>query len=156
MDYDLIGICFGRSNTTLRWSIYKKYSVCGFFDGMPRLSCGAASNIMKFLCRWSFSSSIAATFPHLKLLEFNYKLRILYFDNFDLNKEIWIKSGRFNLKNSKENAINLPIAIVWCWPNGQYSLIEMPFVSLHNQLMRSTNHINIVCIIELCHNIRSK
>lgn len=47
---------------------YKKYSVCGFFDGMPRLSCGAASNMMKFRCRWSFSSRMAATFPHLLVI----------------------------------------------------------------------------------------
>lgn len=46
--------------------VYKKYSGCGFFDGMPRLSWAAASNMMKFRCSWSFSSRIAATFPHLK------------------------------------------------------------------------------------------
>lgn len=55
--------------------VYKKYSGCGFFDGMPRLSWAAASNMMKFRCSWSFSSRIAATFPHLR-------------DNYNRNDEI--------------------------------------------------------------------
>ena len=50
----------------------------------------------------------------------------------------------------------LPVAIVWCRPDSENSLVEMPFVALHDQLMSSTNHLNIICSIELTDNIASK
>lgn len=64
-EYSRKTVAHTRSHISMNLPSYKKYSVCGFFDGTPRLSCGAASKIMKFLCKWSFSSRIAATFPHL-------------------------------------------------------------------------------------------
>ena len=38
----------------------------------------------------------------------------------------------------------IPIAVVGCRPHCKYCLIEVPFVTLHHQLMRSANHFHVV------------
>ena len=43
----------------------------------------------------------------------------------------------------------VPVAIIRSWPNSKNCLIKMPLVSLHNQLMSTTDQVNVICSIEL-------
>lgn len=49
-----------------------------------------------------------------------------------------------------------PIAVIWRRPNSQDSLVEMPLVAFHNQLVSSTNHVNAISSVELCNNVTAK
>lgn len=46
-----------------------------------------------------------------------------------------------------------PVAVVGCGPHGEHSLVEVPLVALHDQLVRSTNHVDVVGGVELSHHV---
>lgn len=51
---------------------------------------------------------------------------------------------------------HLPIAIIGRGPHSEYSLVEVPLVPLHDELVGATNHVNVVGHVELSHYVRSE
>lgn len=45
------------------------------------------------------------------------------------------------------------VAIIWRGPDCENSLVEVPLVSLHHELVRSAYHLDVVGLVELGHNV---
>lgn len=71
------------------------------------------------------------------------------FEDGETSIEIFVQ-----LKNGSD--IPAAIAIVRRGPNRQDRFVEVPFIAFHDQLMRSTNQINIIGLIELRNDITAK
>lgn len=56
----------------------------------------------------------------------------------------------------KHARTHTPIAVVGCRPHSEHSLVEMPLVSLHDELVGSTDHVYIISSIELGHDVTAK
>lgn len=52
--------------------------------------------------------------------------------------------------------VSAPIAVIWCRPDGDESLVEHVFETLHNELMSATNQGDFVCVVKLSDDIASK
>ena len=50
----------------------------------------------------------------------------------------------------------IPVAVVWSRPDGDEAVIEHDFVSIHHELMRSSNEIDLVRLIECLGDIATK
>jgi len=88
-------------------------------------TCGAASNTRNCLLRFSSSSRIAATLPHLQHIQ--------------REKHITIEQIRGQILHA-----NLPVTVVWSRPDSDYLVPEHPLIPLHHQLMSTAYVINIV------------
>ena len=42
-----------------------------------------------------------------------------------------------------------PVAVVGCRPDGEHTLAEVPLVAFHHKLVGTTDHVNVVCRVEL-------
>ena len=49
-----------------------------------------------------------------------------------------------------------PVAVVGCRPHSEYSLVEVPLVTFHHQLVGTADHVNVVGCIELGHHVTAK
>ena len=45
------------------------------------------------------------------------------------------------------------VAVVWRRPDGQHGLAKVPLVALHDKLVRATDHLNVVRLVELRHHV---
>ena len=105
--------------------------VFNFFSNVPYIpTCGAASNTRNCLLRFSSSSRIAATLPHLQ-------------DTQDRDDNL-----KSRTKEQNKYYETLPVTIIWSRPYCDYLIIEHPFISFHYQLMGTTNVINVVCVVK--------
>lgn len=59
-------------------------------------------------------------------------------------------------RNYEFHCIYLPVAVVGCRPHSEHSLVEVPFVALHDQLVCSTDHMNVVGGVKLGHHVTPK
>ena len=53
-------------------------------------------------------------------------------------------------------ACPVPVTIIWRWPDRENCFIEMPLVSLNDQLVCSADHVNVVGSVELTDHITAK
>lgn len=49
-----------------------------------------------------------------------------------------------------------PVAVVGCGPHSEHGLIEVPLVSLHDQLVGPADHVDVVGCVELGHHVTAK
>ena len=49
--------------------------------------------------------------------------------------------------------IYAPVAVVGRWPHSEHRLVEVPLIALHDQLVRSTDHVDVVGGVELGHHV---
>ena len=52
--------------------------------------------------------------------------------------------------------MQLPITVIGRRPDGENSLIEVPLVSLHDELMGATDQVDVIGMVKLAHHIRSE
>lgn len=52
--------------------------------------------------------------------------------------------------------VHKPVAVVRGGPHGQHSFIKVPLIALHDELVGSANHVDVICSIELGHNVAAK
>ena len=107
-------------------NVHSQYSGKGRLAGTALASCGALSNTLYSCRRFSSSSRILATFPHL-LHQYLQQMRV-----------------------------DLPIAVIWSAPDCDYLTIKHELVALHYQLMRSSHKFEIIHVSELAHDVGSE
>ncbi len=49
-----------------------------------------------------------------------------------------------------------PVAVVGSGPHRENRLVEVPLVALHNELVRSADHVDVVSGVELGHHVTSE
>lgn len=52
--------------------------------------------------------------------------------------------------------LHTPVAVVGRRPHGEHSLVEVPLVALHDQLVSAADHVDVIGSVELGHHVAPK